>query len=87
MKYMEYGEYKETLQAMIHQLLSGDWSLSRFQSDFSKFYLEEVPSELLSDDEWLFYFKIIDRFDCISTTLAPKSDREFIDWLQNQRIK
>jgi hypothetical protein len=45
---MEYGEYKETFQEMIHQLLNGDWSLSRFKSDFSKFYLEDVPLEVLS---------------------------------------
>jgi hypothetical protein len=67
---------------------------NRFKSDFSKFYLEEVPSEVLSDDEWLLYSTILDSFDCIGATPDPlskqlgcQSEREYIEWIQNQRQK
>lgn len=73
MKYLEYSEYKETLQEMIHQLLCGEWSLPKFKSAFSRFYLEQVPGEVLSDDEWLFYSTILESLDCIYATPAPLS--------------
>jgi hypothetical protein len=68
MKYMEYGEYKETLKVMLDRVRNGEWTLPKFKNDFYKFYLEEVPGEVLSDEEWLFYSTVIESLDYIFAT-------------------
>lgn len=60
MKYLEYEEYKETLKEMIEKLLNGNWSFTKFKDEFCKFYLEQVPGEIISDDEWYFYSIIVE---------------------------
>lgn len=94
MKYMEYREYKETLDEEIDLLLRGEWSLAKFKSEFSRFYLEVVPGEILSDDEWRFYTTILESLDGISAIAVPftkpsvgKNDRQYIEWLQKHRQK
>ncbi|MCU0533234.1 MAG: hypothetical protein MUD14_04970 [Hydrococcus sp. Prado102] len=95
MEYLGYREYKETLDDMLDRLLTGEWSLPKFKSEFSRFYLEQVPGEVLSDEEWLFFSTILENLECISATPNPlskqlgwrcdrplgsgKADREYIE--------
>lgn len=56
-------EYKEVLEDMVNRLLSGQCSVPKFKAEFYMFYLEEVPGELLSEDEWRFYSAIHEGLD------------------------
>jgi hypothetical protein len=40
--------YHQTLMKMIERLLSGEWSVSKFENEYYDFYLEEVPDKALS---------------------------------------
>lgn len=84
-------EYKETLQDMIKKLLSGQWSVPKFKAEFYMFYLEEVPGEVLSDDEWRFYSAIHEGLDRTAAAPGPLSRQsgwmnyqEYIEWVRHQ---
>ena len=85
-------EYKEMLEDMINRLLSGQWSVPKFKAEFYMFYLEEVPGEVLSEDEWRFYSAILaglDRTAAVPDLLSRQSGwlnyQQYIEWVWHQR--
>ncbi len=75
-------EYKEEIENAINQLLSGELSVVAFKRVFYWFYLEQVPGELLSDEEWYLYSAIDAALDRIA---AAADHQDFIEWVRNQR--
>lgn len=68
------------------------WSVPKFQCEFYRVYLEEVPGEMLSEDEWRFYSAIDKALNWLTASpdlLSRKSlcmnDQEFIELAQNLR--
>lgn len=83
-------EYKETLDEMINLLVSGDWSVSKFKAEFYCFYLKEVPTEVQSENEWLFYSTIHQSLDSIPAEPDVFSEqaswnKKYIEWVLKQR--
>lgn len=85
-------EYKEVLEDMLNRLLCGQWSVPKFKAEFYMFYLEEVPGELLSEDEWRFYSAIHEGLDLTAAASDPLSRQsgwinyqEYIEWVWHQR--
>ena len=83
-------DYKEALEDTVNQVLSGEWSVPKFQREFYRLYLEEVPGEMLSEDEWRFYSAIDEALSRITATPSPLSgeshwmnEQEFIELAQN----
>ena len=72
-------EYKEGIENAIDQLLSGELSVVAFQQVFYWFYLEQVPGELLSDEEWNLYSAIDAALDRVT---AATDIQEFIKWVR-----
>lgn len=79
-------DYKEALEDTVSRVLSGEWSVPKFQREFYRLYLEEVPGEMLSEDEWRFYAAIDKALSRITAAPDPLSgesrcvnDQEFIE--------
>ncbi len=83
-------DYKEELEDTVNRVLSGEWSVPKFQREFYRLYLEEVPGEMLSEDEWYFYSAIDKALSCITAVPDPPNkesrcmnENEFIELAQN----
>ncbi len=83
-------DYKEALEDAVNRLLNGEWSVPKFQLEFYRLYLEEVPGEILSEDEWRFYSAIDQALNQVTTVPDPPSResrcmnyQEFIELAQN----
>lgn len=74
-------EYIEFIAEMIDRLLTGQWSVTEFKNAYYTFFLEEIPVEFLSENEWLFYNAIHQSLD----HAGGKDEREYICWVENQR--
>jgi len=84
--------YKKMLVEMIERLLSGEWSVTRFKSEYYDFYLEKVPDEALSDEDALFFGSVQEKLDWTDASPDHESQefgwlnyKEFTGWVQHQR--
>lgn len=73
-------DYKEEIKNGIDQLLSGELSVLAFKRVFYWFYLEIVPGEFLSNEEWALCTAIDRALDCIA---VATDEQEFIEWVWN----
>ncbi len=85
-------DYKKKLADMIEMLLSGEWSVPQFRSEYYGFYLEKVPDDALSDEDAIFFGSVQEKLDW--TDASPDNEsrqfgwlnhKEFIQWVQDQR--
>ena len=77
---------------MIERLLSGEWSVSKFENEYYDFYLEEVPDKALSDEDSQFFSLVQEKLDWTDAAPDPESrsygctnHNEFIQLVQQQR--
>lgn len=75
-------EYIEFIEDRVEQLLNGACSVTEFQTWYYHYYLEQIPGEFLSEEQWRFFNALhqsLDRSDW------NKDDREYICWVDSQR--
>lgn len=80
------------LKDTVNRVLSSDWSVLKFQCEFYRLYLEEVPGEMLSEDECHFYSAIDEALKWMIAAPEPLTgesrcvnEQEFIELAQNLR--
>ena len=87
-------EYQRILAEMIDRLTSGEWSVEDFRRAYYDYWLEEVPTDLLSPEEETFFSALQERLDW--TTEQPTeeerrhgwiNEQEYTDWVKLEQIR
>lgn len=91
---MKSRDYRRELIGMIDRLLCGDWSVDDFRRAYYFFWVNEVPSGLLSEDEEEFFSGIQEQLDWTAPEPSPDekhygwlTEAEYIDWVKLQRMR
>ena len=87
-------EYQRLLTEMIGRLVSGEWSVKDFRRAYYDFWLEQVPTGLLSSEEEDFFSAIQEGLEW--TTEQPTEEergygwmdeQEYVDWVKLEQIR
>jgi hypothetical protein len=73
--------YRDTLLRMIHQVLSGEWSVDRFQQEYYHFFVDDVPADALSQDDENFFAAVQEKLDW--TAHSPTEEERQVGWLDH----
>jgi len=80
---------RKHLLHMIDQLLSGSWNVEEFRRNYYDFYLEDVPDDLLSDEDIDFFGSIQEKLDWVDESPDVESRdfgwldyAQFMDWIK-----
>jgi hypothetical protein len=72
-------DYIDAIYDRINELLAGKLSMLTFRQTFDFLYLENISSEVLSDEEFYFFSKI--------DSIFKNSDREAIEIIQRLKVE
>jgi hypothetical protein len=68
-------DYKKILDEKIHGFLFGGVSFKTFEKNYYDFYVEDVPEDGLTDNEFEFYGEIQEKIDWVDED--PGLDRQY----------
>ncbi len=84
-------EYKSILLDMIKDFASGATSAQDFIDEYYNFFIEEVPDDLLSENDESFFSSIQEQMDFVDVEAEHESDRagfqnpkEFRSWVSEK---
>jgi hypothetical protein len=87
-------DYRLELTEMIDRLLAGTWTVEEFERAYYTFFLDEVPSEALSEDERDFFAEIQEMLEWTGPSLTSEEKQygwmtyeEYVDWVRLHRIR
>ena len=82
--------YAEELLNKINMLLSGKWDVSKFESEYYNYYLDQVPSKLLTNNEIDFFGLVQEKLDWTSPNPTEEERKNgwadhnvYKNWLRN----
>lgn len=82
-------DYKKTLIEKINNLVNGNWSVSKFEEEYYKYFLNEVPDMALTTNEMDFFGLVQERLDWTgpNPTMEEKKEgyldyQEYTEWLK-----
>jgi hypothetical protein len=87
-------EYQRTLTRMIDRLTSGECSVKDFRRAYYDFWLEEVPTGVMSPEEEDLSSAIQEKLDWTAEQPSDEErgygwldEREYVDWVKLEQIK
>jgi hypothetical protein len=83
-------KHKHLLLEMINRLLSGEWTVPEFRDNYYNFFLEKIPDDALSEDDWEFFGAIQEKLDWTDPIPDPESQKDgwlnygqYVDWVRS----
>jgi hypothetical protein len=79
---------------MIDRLLSRDWSVENFRQAYYSFWLDQVPRDVLTEEDEEFFSSVQEQLDW--TTREPAlegkqygwlTEDEYVEWVRLQKIR
>lgn len=65
-------EHRQVLDALIEKFTRGALEFTDFEQEYTTYYLDQIPSSALTDNEWEYYTSVHEKIEW--TSLAPTSE-------------
>ena len=84
-------DYKKILLDLIDKLISGEWSVTEFESVYYRYIVEVIPEGALNKEDLMFFCDIQETLD-MTTENPDEEDRkygyrdhsEYIEWVKKR---
>ena len=70
--------YREELLKKINKLINGEWGVPDFEKEYYHFYLEKIPSNMLTNSEIGFFGLVQEKLDW--TSKNPSEEEKGYGW-------
>jgi hypothetical protein len=82
-------DYRALLLHKIHNLISGTWEVPEFEREYYRYFLDEIPDGVLTQNEMEFFGLVQEQLDWISEAPSEierrdgwRSYSEYVEWLK-----
>ncbi len=76
-------DYKKVLLAKINKLLNGEYGVKDFKNDYYDFYLDKLPENSVTKDEFMFFGDIQEKLDW--TDENPDEESRKYGWMDYEQ--